>query len=88
MASESVDAVLELLQSGYRSSDAINAVVGEAADLKLRVDKRNVHAVALGRLGASKGGAATALVRDDQERHRIATRAANRRWGKQRKAGR
>lgn len=44
--------------------------------------KKDPHAVALGRLGASKGGIARAAKLSAQERRAIAQRAAQARWTK------
>ncbi len=47
--------------------------------------KKNPAAVALGRLGASKGGKARAAKLSPARRSAIAEKAANTRWGKKRK---
>jgi hypothetical protein len=44
--------------------------------------EKNPAAVALGKLGASKGGKARAEKLSDEERHRIARKAAEARWKK------
>jgi hypothetical protein len=44
--------------------------------------QKNPAAVALSRLGASKGGVARALVLSANQRSRIAKKAAKARWGK------
>jgi hypothetical protein len=44
--------------------------------------RKNVHAVALAKLGASKGGKARAKVLTAEERREIARRAALARWKK------
>lgn len=44
--------------------------------------KKNPHAVALGKLGASKGGKARAQKLMPERRKEIATLAARARWGK------
>jgi hypothetical protein len=46
--------------------------------------RKNPAAVALGRLGGLKGGAARALVLTDTERSEIARRAAQARWHRER----
>ncbi len=46
---------------------------------------KNPHAVALGRLGGLKGGAARAAKLSPRERSQIAAKAARTRWGKQAK---
>jgi hypothetical protein len=43
---------------------------------------KNPHAVALGRLGGLKGGAARAEALSPRKRSQIAARAAKARWGK------
>ena len=43
---------------------------------------KNPHAIALGRLGGLKGGAARAEVLSPRKRSQIAARAAQVRWGK------
>jgi len=43
---------------------------------------KNPHAVALGRLGGLKGGAARAAALGPRKRSAIASRAARARWGK------
>ena len=43
---------------------------------------KNPHAVALGRLGGLKGGAARAAALSPRKRSQIAARAAKARWGK------
>ena len=42
--------------------------------------RKNPHAVALGRRGASKGGVARAAKLTPEERHEIAKKAATARW--------
>jgi hypothetical protein len=44
--------------------------------------KKNPHAVALSKLGASKGGKIRAAQLTPEERHAIALRAARARWDK------
>jgi len=44
--------------------------------------KKNPHAVALSKLGASKGGKTRAAMLKPEERSAIALRAARARWGK------
>jgi len=48
-------------------------------------DKKNPHAVALGRLGGLKGGKARAKKLSPLKRRKIARIAAMRRWGTERK---
>ena len=43
---------------------------------------KNVHAVALGRLGGLKGGVARAASLSPKKRSQIAAKAAAKRWGK------
>lgn len=49
--------------------------------------KKNPAAVALGKLGASKGGKARAASLTSHERSAIARKAAKKRWGSGPKAG-
>jgi hypothetical protein len=49
--------------------------------------KKNPHAVALSRLGASKGGRARADQLTSEQRRAIALRAARARWGKRKGEG-
>ncbi|MGD1073063.1 MAG: hypothetical protein ABSB15_23335 [Bryobacteraceae bacterium] len=44
--------------------------------------EKNPHAVALGRLGGLKGGAARAAALTPKKRSQIAAKAAAKRWGK------
>jgi hypothetical protein len=46
------------------------------------VKEKNPAAVALGRLGGLKGGKARAVKLSSEERKEIATKAAEKRWGK------
>jgi hypothetical protein len=53
------------------------------AETPKRVDpSKNPHAVALGRLGGLKGGAARAAALGPRKRSQIAAKAAKARWGK------
>ena len=56
----------------------IEAIIGEP----LVPPKKNPHAVALSKLGASKGGKARAAKLSDRKRKEIAKRAAAARWEK------
>ena len=56
----------------------IEAVIGEP----LVPPRKNPHAVALSKLGASKGGKARAAKLSDRRRREIAKRAAAARWEK------
>jgi len=49
--------------------------------------KKNLHAVALSRLGAKKGGEARAAMLSAEQRREIAQRAARARWAKAKKKG-
>ena len=51
---------------------------------KKKTIKKNPSAVALGQLGASKGGKARALKLSSKERSRIAKQAAEARWKEKR----
>jgi hypothetical protein len=55
------------------------AVTGDAPEPK--PDTRNAAAVALGKLGASKGGKARAASLTAKKRKEIAKKAAKKRWG-------
>ena len=56
----------------------VETVIGEP----LTPHKKNPHAVALSRLGASKGGKARAANLSPKKRAEIAKKAAEARWGK------
>jgi hypothetical protein len=60
------------------------AIVGEAVEE--RKPKKNPAAVALGRLGGKKGGAARAAKLSKEQRIAIAKKAAMARWKKPRKS--
>lgn len=55
---------------------------GEATEKQPEPDTRNPAAVALGQLGAAKGGKARAKSLSKAERSAIAKKAAKARWGK------
>ena len=57
----------------------IDKIIGNAPPEK--PDTRNPHAVALSKLGASKGGKARAAKLSPKKRKAIAKRAAEKRWG-------
>ncbi|MDR3410863.1 MAG: hypothetical protein P4L87_07975 [Formivibrio sp.] len=62
----------------------VEQAIGEQMDgtpLEKPEDKRNPHAVALGRMGGKKGGKARAANLTEVERRGIAIKAANARWG-------
>jgi len=64
----------------------VDLATGEAeADAPER--QKNPAAVALGRLGGSKGGHARANNLTPEERHRIAAKAARARWAKSKEGG-
>ncbi|MGB7283066.1 MAG: hypothetical protein WBE13_12455 [Candidatus Acidiferrum sp.] len=69
-----------------RSSKDINQIaaqiVSEATDAGLELEGKNPAAVALGRLGGLKGGAARAEALSPEKRKKIARKAAIARWGK------
>jgi hypothetical protein len=74
----------------HRKSEDVNEaafrVVREATEKHdPEAQKKNPAAVALGRLGASKGGKARAAKLTAAQRARIARKAANARWQKKRK---
>ncbi len=57
--------------------------IGEAAKTDPpEVKAKNPHAVALGRMGGLKGGAARAASLGPKKRSQIAAKAAKARWGK------
>jgi hypothetical protein len=58
--------------------EAVERTIGEP----IIPHKKNPHAVALSKLGASKGGKARAAQLTPEERRAIALRAARARWGK------
>ena len=49
----------------------------------LKPDEKNAAAVALGRLGGLKGGAARAAILSDEAKREIAQKAARTRWAKE-----
>ena len=53
----------------------------------LEMPKKNPHAVALGKMGGSKGGKRRAAKLTPEERSASAKKAALARWAKQKKAG-
>jgi hypothetical protein len=55
---------------------------GEIEELPPTADGKNPMAVALGRMGGRKGGAARAKKLSARERHEIAAHAAKTRWAK------
>jgi hypothetical protein len=60
----------------------VEDLIGERMDgSPLPVDTRNPAAVALSRLGASKGGKARAAKLSESKRRAIAKKAAQARWG-------
>lgn len=61
------------------AKDVIDRATGNAPTPK---DTRNPHAVALARLGASKGGKARAKNLSAKRRKEIAMKAIRARWGK------
>lgn len=63
----------------------VEDLIGEKMDgtpLDAKPDTRNPAAVALSKLGASKGGLARAAALSDRKRKAIAKKAAAARWGK------
>jgi hypothetical protein len=65
----------------------IQEATGQVPKYDPREDKpadptKNPHAVALGRLGGVKGGAARAAALSPTKRSQIAAKAAKKRWGK------
>ena len=63
--------------------EVVERAIGEKMDgspLDADEDKRNPHAVALGRMGGKKGGKARASALSPSERKAIAKKAARSRW--------
>jgi hypothetical protein len=60
--------------------------LASAIDEPLKGDRRNIAAVTLSRLDASKGGRARAAVLPAEERRAIAKKAAAARWAKKERA--
>lgn len=63
--------------------ETVEKAIGERMDgtpLKVPVDRRNPHAVALGSLGGKKGGKARAKKLSPRQRRKIAKLAASARW--------
>jgi hypothetical protein len=60
----------------------VDIAIGETRDETEMKPKKNPAAVALGRLGGSKGGRARANRLTPDERHEIAAKAARARWSK------
>ena len=58
----------------------LDVTTGDAE--KIEPPKKNPHAQALSKLGASKGGKARAAKLSDKKRAEIAQKAAKRRWSK------
>ena len=62
----------------------VDHATGEAEEEKTE-DGKNPHAVTLGRLGGLKGGKARAKALTAKRRSEIAKKAAQKRWGKEKK---
>ena len=62
----------------------VDLATGEAEEEKTE-DGKNPHAVTLGRLGGLKGGKARAKALTAKRRSEIAKKAAQKRWGKEKK---
>jgi len=61
----------------------VEQAIGEKLDgSPLEENKKNPHAVALGKLGGAKGGAARAAALSPRKRRMIAKKAAEARWKK------
>jgi hypothetical protein len=65
-----------------KEQDVNETAFGIAAKVIEEIDGKNPHAVALGRLGGLKGGAARAEKLTAKQRADIAMKAARARWGK------
>lgn len=61
--------------------NAVHVMRIATGQIEEKRDTRNPNAVALGKLGGKKGGKARATKLSPRERKRIATAAANSRWG-------
>lgn len=61
----------------------VDIATGEVEDRAVE-ERKNPHAVALGRLGGKRGGAARAKALTPAKRHAIAKKAALARWDKRR----
>lgn len=72
----------DIMQLAKFIGDVATGEIELPEDVAARKDKRNPHAVALGKLGASKGGKARAKKLAAEQREQIALRAARKRWGK------
>jgi len=80
-----MNATTEDMQASSDGPDVNSmTLLGQASggDVMARNDRRNVAAVTLSRLGASKGGRARAAVLSAEERRAIAKKAAVARWAK------
>jgi hypothetical protein len=63
--------------------EVVERAIGEQMDgspLEIPEDNRNPHAVALGKIGGRKGGAARAKALSPAKRRAIAKKAAKSRW--------
>ena len=71
-------------QASSHDEDVSSSLLGQVfgADVIARNERRNVAAVTLSRLGASKGGRARAAALSGEERRAIAKKAAAARWTK------
>lgn len=75
------------IDSNLLAKSVIEEIIGEKWDrTEPEERKKNPHAVALSKLGASKGGKARAESMTPQQRSRIAKKAAKARWKKRQKA--
>jgi hypothetical protein len=64
-----------------RAKNIVDIATGEAEDIPVPAGEKNPAAVALGRLGGLKGGAARAKSLTPKRRAEIAKKAAAKRWG-------
>ena len=64
--------------------EVVQEATGQAPKAKQKPDTRNPAAVALSKLGASKGGKARAAALSPARRRAIARKAVLARWGKKR----
>ena len=70
--------------ANQRAFTVVQQATGQAPVEPEKPDTRNQAAVALAKLGASKGGKARAAALSPQKRKAIAKKAATARWGKKR----
>jgi hypothetical protein len=70
----------QIMLESTGQAEPLTAAVMDSVDIPIDPNK-NPHAVALGRLGGIKGGAARAAALTPRKRSQIAAKAAKARWG-------